>query len=99
MRLIGVLFGILFFFIQCQSTKQENTTPSSENETQVTTQTTQQENTAPDTLTAATLYACPMKCEGDKTYDKPGTCPVCGMDLEPLSIPIESHHDSTNHHF
>ncbi|MEZ4905742.1 MAG: efflux RND transporter periplasmic adaptor subunit [Spirosomataceae bacterium] len=26
-------------------------------------------------------YACPMKCEGDKTYDKPGSCPVCGMDL------------------
>jgi protein SCO1 len=28
------------------------------------------------------VYQCPMKCEGDKTYDKPGTCPVCGMDLE-----------------
>lgn len=26
------------------------------------------------------LY-CPMHCEGDKTYDKPGDCPVCGMDL------------------
>ena len=22
-----------------------------------------------------------MHCEGDKTYDKPGDCPVCGMDL------------------
>lgn len=26
-------------------------------------------------------YYCPMHCEGDKTYDKPGSCPVCGMDL------------------
>lgn len=26
-------------------------------------------------------YACPMKCEGNKTYDKLGSCPVCGMDL------------------
>ena len=26
-------------------------------------------------------YECPMHCEGDKTYDKPGNCPVCGMDL------------------
>ncbi len=26
-------------------------------------------------------YYCPMQCEGDKTYDKPGDCPVCGMDL------------------
>lgn len=26
-------------------------------------------------------YYCPMHCEGDKTYDQPGDCPVCGMDL------------------
>ena len=26
-------------------------------------------------------YYCPMHCEGDKTYNKPGDCPVCGMDL------------------
>jgi len=27
------------------------------------------------------LYYCPMKCEGNKTYDKKGKCPDCGMDL------------------
>lgn len=28
-------------------------------------------------------YQCPMKCEGvDKTYDKPGSCPVCKMELK-----------------
>lgn len=27
------------------------------------------------------VYQCPMKCEGDKTYDAPGKCPVCQMDL------------------
>ncbi|BDD06786.1 heavy metal translocating P-type ATPase [Aureibacter tunicatorum] len=27
------------------------------------------------------VYYCPMHCEGDKTYDKPGNCPVCGMEL------------------
>lgn len=26
-------------------------------------------------------FFCPMHCEGDKIYDKPGDCPVCGMDL------------------
>lgn len=26
-------------------------------------------------------FYCPMHCEADKTYDKPGDCPVCGMDL------------------
>lgn len=29
-------------------------------------------------------YQCPMQCEGEKTYDQPGTCPVCGMDLEKI---------------
>lgn len=29
-------------------------------------------------------YYCPMHCEGDKTYDQPGNCPVCGMNLEKL---------------
>lgn len=27
-------------------------------------------------------YGCPMKCEKEKTYDKPGKCPVCGMKLK-----------------
>ncbi|HET8572858.1 MAG TPA: heavy metal translocating P-type ATPase [Edaphocola sp.] len=30
------------------------------------------------------IYYCPMHCEGDKTYDRPGSCPICGMDLVPL---------------
>ena len=27
------------------------------------------------------VFYCPMQCEGDRTYDAPGDCPVCGMDL------------------
>ena len=27
------------------------------------------------------IFYCPMHCEGDKTYNHPGDCPVCGMDL------------------
>lgn len=26
-------------------------------------------------------YMCPMECEGDQSYDQPGRCPVCGMEL------------------
>jgi Cu+-exporting ATPase len=37
--------------------------------------------TAPSAAAAAGEYYCPMHCEGDKVYDKPGDCPVCGMDL------------------
>lgn len=29
---------------------------------------------------------CPMRCEGDKTYDKFGACPICGMDLVPMVL-------------
>ena len=31
---------------------------------------------------STTNYACPMKCEGEKTYGEAGECPVCHMDLE-----------------
>ncbi len=32
--------------------------------------------------TALDMYQCPMQCEGDKTYDEAGSCPVCNMDLK-----------------
>lgn len=37
-----------------------------------------------DSLAAAApaKYFCPMHCEGAKTYDKPGECPVCHMKLK-----------------
>ncbi len=31
------------------------------------------------------LFYCPMQCEGEKIYKRPGDCPVCGMDLVPVS--------------
>ena len=33
-------------------------------------------------------YHCPMNCEGNKNYNEPGDCPVCGMDLieEPKAL-------------
>lgn len=34
---------------------------------------------------ASVIYECPMHCEGDKTYDSPGSCPVCKMDLVPIA--------------
>jgi len=36
---------------------------------------------AQSTEANAIVYQCPMKCEGEKTYDKPGKCPICGMNL------------------
>ncbi len=44
---------------------------------------------APKTSTPARKtgehYVCPMKCEGTKTYEQPGKCPVCGMELKKVS--------------
>lgn len=35
------------------------------------------EEEQPDNITA--IYYCPKHCEGDKTYNEPGNCPVCNM--------------------
>src|SRR5690606_19025626 len=44
-------------------------------------------------------YYCPMQCEGDKLYDKPGSCPVCGMNLEkvPELSPVASQYTCPMH--
>ena len=43
-------------------------------------ETSEEEKLKPKGKGTGTFY-CPMHCEGDKTYDKSGDCPVCGMDL------------------
>lgn len=35
-----------------------------------------------DTTKQQMKYACPMKCEGDKTYSSEGKCPKCKMNLK-----------------
>lgn len=39
-------------------------------------------------------YACPMRCEGDKTYAEAGKCPVCKMELQEVAL---AETDSTTH--
>lgn len=36
------------------------------------------------------IYYCPMKCEGSKTYTEPGRCPICGMFL----VAMKSHQEN-----
>ena len=43
-------------------------------------------------------YICPMHCEGDKTYDQPGDCPVCNMHLIPLSDTDKHEHHAHHLH-
>ncbi|PID69749.1 MAG: hypothetical protein CR989_00115 [Flavobacteriales bacterium] len=35
------------------------------------------------------VYQCPMDCEDGKSYTKPGTCPVCKMDLKEKEVNLE----------
>ena len=42
------------------------------------------------TAAPGTKYICPMNCEKGKTYDQPGSCPVCHMDLEPVKAEEEA---------
>ncbi|GLU56804.1 heavy metal-binding domain-containing protein [Dyadobacter frigoris] len=51
------------------------------------------ENAAVDTV-AEKKYACPMQCEGEKTYAQAGKCPVCKMDLREIAL---AETDSTAH--
>ncbi|MFT4801138.1 MAG: transcription initiation factor IIE alpha subunit [Flavobacteriaceae bacterium] len=37
---------------------------------------------------AMATYQCPMKCEEGKTYDAPGQCPVCEMDLKEVKVDV-----------
>ncbi|WP_238480256.1 copper-transporting P-type ATPase [Mangrovibacterium lignilyticum] len=48
-------------------------------------------------IETATKYYCPMHCEGDKTYDKPGDCPVCNMHLVPGDTESENGHRKHDH--
>ena len=57
--------------------------------------------------TSMNQFACPMHCEGEKVYPKPGDCPVCNMHLVPVKNQEKGdskiqksnkHHDGHNHH-
>ena len=47
---------------------------------------------------SAIKYSCPMKCEGLKTYDQPGNCPVCNMKLVPVDTKNQDGENLHEHH-
>jgi len=34
-------------------------------------------------------YQCPMHCEENKTYNQPGECPVCNMQMARVDLDIQ----------
>jgi copper-exporting ATPase len=47
---------------------------------------------SPKKVKGSGVFYCPMHCEGDKTYDHPGDCPICGMDLVEQVGGAQQHH-------
>jgi hypothetical protein len=78
--LLALLLTLFVAFTSCKEEKKTETAPS---QTEVQSEV-QSESTADD-LTAEVQYQCPMDCEHGKTYDAEGKCPVCKMDLKPVS--------------
>lgn len=76
---IFALFGTLFMFTACGGNGDQNDDAA-------------KDDAAQEEVQSGVVYYCPMECEGDKTYDEPGTCPVCGMDL------VEKHADGEHMH-
>jgi len=73
-RLIAVAYFIMITITACSS---NNDKPSTANQPADSTSSVQNKEMA--------TYHCPMDCEKGKTYDKPGQCPVCNMDLEKIN--------------
>jgi hypothetical protein len=74
-----ILAALPLLFIACSGGGNQSETEAAETQTEV---------------TASKKYACPMQCEGDKTYETAGQCPVCKMDLEEVAL---AETDSTGH--
>ena len=66
--IISTIFSTVLLFVSCRS-KTEKAEEKSE-------------TTDGKSQNKTIAYACPMKCEEEKTYDKAGSCPKCGMNLE-----------------
>ena len=70
MKIICFAFAFMISLAACKGTPAQE-----EQKTETTTA-----PAAPAAATQQLAYVCPMACEGSAS-DKPGKCPVCGMDL------------------
>ncbi|MFT5215540.1 MAG: hypothetical protein ACI83H_000656 [Glaciecola sp.] len=82
------------FLIAVVSCKETNKEADANAETEM------QEDHAADQadMAMAAEYQCPMDCEEGKTYDSPGACPVCAMDLKKSETEGEHAHDDGTLH-
>ena len=63
------------------------------------TKTEMQENHAADKADMAMndKYRCTMDCEEGKTYDRPGKCPVCNMEMKKIETKKDGDSEGNTH--
>ena len=78
MKQLFLAFSVAAMMMACNQNKEEKTETKAAEAVKV-----DSASAVADTThaTAHAEYACPMKCEKDKTYPEAGKCPVCKMDL------------------
>ena len=76
----GVFAALSFSIVSCGDSHESDATETSSSEG-----VTSEDDYSDDGEQHASLYACPMQCEGDVTHAEAGVCSVCGMDLEEVS--------------
>ncbi len=86
---IAFLFVIGLAFTSCNESKKEESKPEAQKEVSEAKESVEAET--PEIAMAE--YQCPMQCEGDKTYDEPGKCPKCEMDLKEVKKDSDSDSD------
>jgi len=75
LNIVGAIAIGSFLFLSCSDEAKETTENSVEHMDEGMTDGHEHEHEH------AAMYQCPMDCEDGKTYNEPGTCPVCNMDL------------------
>lgn len=79
MKKIVIILAIIASLTACNKSK----TAEANTEATTTEATTEShEHKAGEAHDEKVAYVCPMNCEKGKTYDQPGKCPKCEMDLE-----------------
>jgi hypothetical protein len=84
--LLVAIFSIAVVFTSCKETKKEEVKTESREEIKTETNEDKEIHEHEEgEMSSGDVYQCPMDCEKGKTYDKPGSCPVCKMDLKKVS--------------
>lgn len=80
MKKVVIILAIVASLTACNKSKTAEANTDATTKTETTTES--HEHKAGEAHDEKVAYACPMDCENGKTYDKPGKCPKCEMDLQ-----------------